>query len=173
MARTSRAPTTLLAHAVLHHRIAIYEDMLATKTIENPLVREPLPAVLANIFPKPLIDDPDETIQLCWPDLSCAPKTSASSSHPRAACQKTLRCDIPHAITMRIKNLVIEFHSENLPPSLKTKTPKAEEFYPVRAGAIPPVSWKISTTPIKEDSGDLNPCPFWMLGSLYHAPAIA
>jgi hypothetical protein len=108
--------------------------MFGPKTVENPLGRMALLAVLVNITPKPLIDDLGETIQLGSLDLGFAPiaRRNRKTQHlPHALARypkMTRRRAATHAITTGNTNLAIQFHGENPPPSLKTERAKVAEF---------------------------------------------
>ena len=115
------ATTLLLAHVVLHDRVATGEPVLDAQPIEHPLGRVTLLARTANIFGQPLIDDLTEPVQLRPTDRRRPPIPGrnrkphdlphAVARYPKVTC----RLSPAHAITARKANLPIQFHGENAP----------------------------------------------------------
>ncbi len=60
-------PAPMLAHMILHNRVAAAEPVLGPKTVENALRRVPLLGQLLQIVPQPPVDDLDEPVQLRTP----------------------------------------------------------------------------------------------------------
>ena len=97
-------PTVVLAHIVLHDRVAAAEPVLGAKPVEDTLGRVALLAGLVGIVLQPLVDDLGEPVQLrapnrCRPSIAQeAPKSTASSSRSRAKSQNDAP---PHARSSR------------------------------------------------------------------------
>ena len=97
-------PAVMLAHIVLHDRVAAAEPVLGAKPVEDTLGRVALLAQLLQILLQPLIDDLSEPVQLRAPepvpsaDSPEAPKSTASSSRSRAKSRNEAP---PHARSSR------------------------------------------------------------------------
>ena len=98
------AVVVVLAHIVLHDRVAAAEPVLGAKPVEDTLGRVALLAGLVGIVLQPLVDDLGEPVQLRAPnpvpsvDSPEAPKSTASSSRSRA---KSRNDAPPHARSSR------------------------------------------------------------------------
>ena len=66
-------PAVVLAHIVLHDRVAAAEPVLGAKPVENALGRVALLAQLLQILLQPLVDDLGEPVQLRTPNRCRSP----------------------------------------------------------------------------------------------------
>ena len=157
------ATALLLAHVVLHDRVATGEPVLVAQTIKQPLGCVTMLARTANIFDQPLIDDLTEPVQLRPADWRRPPipgRNRKPHDLPHAVARDpklTRRLSPAHAITARKADLPIQLHGENAPPSLKTERAKLDDFYAARSEPIPPLPWQTFPPPLTKASVGSRP----------------
>ena len=78
------AAPAMFTDTILDRRVAALEAVLVPQSLKNTLGGMPLPAVLAEIFQQPLVDEAGETVQLGPLDLRSAPTA------PSRACKHAL-----------------------------------------------------------------------------------
>ena len=114
-------PAAVLAHIVLHDRVAAAEPVLGAKPVENALGRVALLAQLLQILLQPPVDDLAEPVQLRTPNRCRSPIARrhrkaqhllhALARNPEMKRRRTLAHPVPAGET----DLPIKFHGMHAP----------------------------------------------------------
>ena len=155
----------LIAHVVLHDRVAAREPVLIPQPIENPLGRVTLLALLPDIIAQPLLDDLGEPVQLGplgrrRPPIPRRNRKPHHLLHALARYPKMpSRCPLAHAIPAGKTNLPINLHGENtpaLPAPRKGQSGRVlirqQRDYP--AATVADFSTAVLTAPGRRQSGE-------------------
>ena len=114
-------PAVVLAHIVLHDRVAAAEPVLGAKPVEDTLGRVALLAQLLQILLQPLVDDLAEPVQLrapnrCRPSIARRHRKAQHLLHALARNpEMTPRRTLAHPVPAGETDLPIKFHGMHAP----------------------------------------------------------